>query len=37
MERADLERYLNRLGILDKPLDQFKGLAIEEIITNRKE
>jgi len=37
MNREDLEVYLNKLGIFDKPLDQFKGLAIEEIVTNRKE
>lgn len=37
MDRAALEQYLNQLGILDKPLNEFKGLAIEEIVTNRKE
>lgn len=37
MERDDLEKYLNRLRILDKPLDQFKGATVEEIMTNRKE
>ena len=37
MDRDALEKHLDRLGILDKPLDQFKGLAIEEIVTNRKE
>lgn len=28
---------LAELGILDAPLEQFKGLAIEEIMTNRKD
>jgi len=37
MNAYELELYLNSLGIIDKPLDQFKGLAIEEIVTNRKE
>jgi len=37
MSCEQLEQHLTNLGILDKPLDQFKGLAIEEIVTNRKE
>lgn len=37
MDKDALEKHLDRLGILDKPLDQFKGLTIEEIVTNRKE
>lgn len=37
MSREQLERHLAGLGVLDRPLDQFKGLAIEEIVTNRKE
>ncbi len=28
--------YLVQLGIMDRPLSEFKGLAIEEIMTNRK-
>lgn len=37
MSRDELEAHLTRLGILDAPLSQFKGLSIEEIVTNRKE
>ena len=37
MSRAELEDHLTKLGILDKPLEQFKGLQIEEIMSNRKE
>lgn len=29
--------HIERLGILDVPLNKFKGLSIEEIVTNRKE
>lgn len=36
MSKEKLQDHLQALGILDKPLDQFKGLSIEEIITNRK-
>lgn len=36
MSRDELEEHLTKLNILDKPLDQFKGLSIEEIATNRK-
>lgn len=31
-----LKEHLARLNILDAPLEQFKGLVIEEIITNRR-
>jgi UDP-N-acetylglucosamine 4,6-dehydratase len=37
MDREALEKYLDRLGIIDMPLNKFKGLSIEEIVTNRKE
>jgi len=37
MDRSSLERYLNTLGVLDAPLESFKGASIEEIATNRKE
>ena len=37
MSREELETHLTKLGILDAPLSQFKGLSIEEIVTNRKE
>ena len=37
MCRDELEAHLTTLGVLDAPLSQFKGLVIEEIVTNRKE
>jgi len=37
MNREELEDHLAKLGILDRPLADFKGLAIEEIVTNRKD
>ena len=37
MDKAALAAHLNRLGIMETPLSAFKGLAIEEIVTNRKE
>ena len=37
MSPHELELYLDKLGILSAPLSQFKGQAIEEIVTNRKE
>jgi UDP-N-acetylglucosamine 4,6-dehydratase len=37
MTRDELETYLDGLGILDAPLDSFKGVSVEEIMTNRKE
>lgn len=37
MTKEQLRDHLTRLGIIDKPLSEFKGLAIEEIVTNRKE
>lgn len=37
MQRVQLEEHLSKLGILDMPLDKFKGLVIEEIVSNRKE
>lgn len=36
MTKDELRQHLTRLGVLDAPLEQFKGLAIEEIVTNRK-
>lgn len=36
MTKAELLEHLNKLGILNQPLKDFKGLAIEEIATNRK-
>lgn len=35
MDKEALRFHLSRLGILGAPLEQFKGLAIEEIVTNR--
>lgn len=35
MTKEQLCRHLAQLGILDAPLDRFKGLSIEEIATNR--
>jgi UDP-glucose 4-epimerase len=37
MNRDELEQHLSKLGILDAPLERFKGVSIEEIVTNRKE
>ena len=37
MTFQELHDYLNGLGIIDAPLERFKGLSIEEIVTNRKE
>lgn len=37
MTKEQLQQHLSNLGIIDMPLDKFKGLSIEEIITNRKE
>ena len=37
MEKVSLQFFLNTLGIIEAPLEQFKGLSIEEIPTNRKE
>lgn len=37
MSKEQLYYHLQSLNILDKPLKEFKGLAIEEIVTNRKE
>jgi FlaA1/EpsC-like NDP-sugar epimerase len=36
MSRQELELYIAKLGIINAPLNQFTGLAIEEIATNRK-
>jgi UDP-N-acetylglucosamine 4,6-dehydratase/5-epimerase len=36
MTKDQLRAHLSKLGILNAPLEQFKGLAIEEIITKRK-
>ena len=36
MLKDELERHLEKLGILSMPIDKFPGLAIEEIMTNRK-
>jgi FlaA1/EpsC-like NDP-sugar epimerase len=36
MHKNQLFEHLCKLGILDASLDQFKGLTIEEIVTNRK-
>ena len=37
MTQEQLEKHLENLGILNMKLEQFKGLTIEEIATNRKE
>ena len=37
MSKEQLRDHLQSLGILDKPLSEFKGLTIEEIVTNRKD
>ena len=37
MSSAKLFLHLDKLGIIDKPLNQFTGQKIEEIATNRKE
>lgn len=36
MTKTELRTHFAKLGILDAPLSSFKGLTIEEIITNRK-
>lgn len=36
MTKEQLVQHLNKLGIIDRPLSEFKGLTIEEIVTNRK-
>lgn len=36
MSKDVLREHLTSLGIIDKPLDEFKGLSIEEIVTNRR-
>lgn len=35
MTKVQLSQHLSNLGIIDMPLAQFKGLSIEEIVTNR--
>lgn len=37
MSKEQLLRRLSELGIIDKPINEFTGLSIEEIATNRKE
>ena len=37
MSKEQLRDHLQTLGILDRPLSEFTGRAIEEIVTNRKE
>ncbi len=37
MSKHELRMHLMKLGILDMPLEQFKGASIEDIVTNRKE
>lgn len=37
MSKEQLREHLTRLRIIDRPLSEFKGLTIEEIVTNRKE
>jgi len=37
MTKDALRLHLARLGVLDAPLSNFKGLSIEEIVTNRKD
>jgi UDP-glucose 4-epimerase len=37
MTKDQLQDHLTKLGILNKDLDEFRGLAIEEIVTNRKD
>lgn len=36
MSKSDLLKHLTSLNVLDASLDQFKGLSIEEIATNRR-
>ena len=36
MNKIELEAYLASVGVLDAPLESFKGAHIEEIVTNRK-
>lgn len=37
MSKEQLLAHLSKLGIIDRPLAEFTGRAIEEIVTNRKE
>jgi len=37
MTKEQLKQHLTTLGVIDKPLSEFTGLAIAEIITNRKD
>jgi UDP-glucose 4-epimerase len=37
MNEDELFKHLNELGIIEAPLETFKGIVIEEIATNRKE
>lgn len=36
MTADELEAYLEKLGILDMPIEKFSGHSVEEIMTNRK-
>jgi len=36
LTRDLLHEHLTRLGVIDWPLEQFQGLKIEEIATNRR-
>jgi len=36
MTKDELYKYLMKLGIIDKPLNEFKGSSIEEIVTYRQ-
>lgn len=35
LTKEQLKQHLTNIGIIDRPLNEFKGLAIEEIATNR--
>lgn len=37
MSKEQLREHLTKLGIIDRPLSEFKGRTIEEIVTNRKD
>jgi FlaA1/EpsC-like NDP-sugar epimerase len=37
MSKQQLQEHLSHLGVIDKPLNEFHGLNIEEIVTNRKD
>jgi len=37
MSKEQLRKHLTALGVIDMPLNQFPGLSIEEIVTNRKD